>query len=66
MKRVLITGFEPFDGAKINPSYEAVNALPETIDGAQIIKMQIPTVFYKGAALIRDAIMKTYLISLYA
>ncbi|UOB20935.1 pyroglutamyl-peptidase I [Macrococcus armenti] len=58
MKRILITGFEPFDGAKINPSYEAVNALPETIDGAQIIKMQIPTVFYKGAALIRDAIMK--------
>ncbi len=25
MKNILITGFEPFGGEKINPSYEAVN-----------------------------------------
>ena len=43
--RILITGFDPFGGEKINPAWEAVNALPEKIDDVEIIKVQLPTVF---------------------
>ena len=31
--KVLITGFDPFGGEKINPAWEAVNALPNEVDG---------------------------------
>lgn len=47
--KVLITGFDPFDGEAINPAWEAVNALPDVIDGIEVIKVQIPTVFKKSA-----------------
>ena len=48
MKKVLITGFDPFGGEKINPAYEAVKLLPDEIGGAKIVKKEIPTVFQKG------------------
>ena len=48
MKKLLITGFAPFGGEPINPSWEAVKELPDHIGEYQITKMEIPTVF--GAA----------------
>ena len=46
--KVLITGFDPFGGESVNPALEAVKALPDTIAGAEIIKLEIPTVFRKS------------------
>ena len=43
--KILVTGFDPFGGETVNPSYEAVKLLPDTIAGAQIIKLQVPTRF---------------------
>lgn len=48
MKKVLITGFDPFDKEPINPAYEAVKGLADEINGVQIIKVEIPTVSYKA------------------
>ena len=45
MKKLLITGFDPFGGESINPSWEAVKLLPDTIGDYQLHKLQIPTVF---------------------
>ena len=45
MKKLLITGFDPFDGASVNPSWEAVKLLPDTIGQYELYKLQIPTVF---------------------
>lgn len=45
MKKLLITGFDPFDGASVNPSWEAVKLLPEQIGNYELCKLQIPTVF---------------------
>ena len=45
MKKVLITGFTPFAGEKINPSYEAVKQLADEILGFEIIKKEIETSF---------------------
>ena len=35
---ILIPGFEPFDNAKTNPSYEAIKLLPDTLGDIQIEK----------------------------
>jgi pyroglutamyl-peptidase len=41
----LITGFDPFGGAVVNPSWEAVKRLPDRIGDWQLTKIEIPTVF---------------------
>ena len=38
MKRLLITGFTPFGGDKLNPSWQAVQALPETVGAWELHK----------------------------
>lgn len=43
--KVLLTGFEPFGGEVLNPSYEAIRNLPGFIGGAEIVCYEIPTVF---------------------
>lgn len=49
--KILITGFTPFAGEKINPSWEAVKALKEKIDDELFIK-EIPTVFCQAAEVV--------------
>ena len=44
-RKLLITGFDPFGGASINPAWEAVKLLPETIADFEVHKLEIPTVF---------------------
>lgn len=46
--KVLVTGFDPFGGEPINPAWEAVKAMKDTIAGTEIVKMQIPTVVGKS------------------
>ena len=45
MKKLLITGFDPFGGAVVNPSWEAVKRLHDRIGDWQLTKIEIPTVF---------------------
>lgn len=52
--RVLVTGFDPFNGEKVNPSFEAVKKLPAKILNAEIVKLEVPTVFYKSIELLRS------------
>lgn len=50
MRTVLITGFEPFDGEAVNPSWEVVSHLDNAIiGGCRVVARQLPCVF--GAAL---------------
>ena len=58
MRKVLITGFDPFGGETINPAFEAVKLLPDQILDAQIIKLEVPTVFGKGPQKTVEAIEK--------
>lgn len=55
--KVLITGFSPFGGETINPALEAVNELPDTIEGAEIIKAELPVVFNGGALVLEELII---------
>lgn len=52
--KILVTGFDPFGKDDINPSYEAVKKLPETIGGFEIVKAEIPTVFRKSKDVLRE------------
>ena len=49
MKKLLITGFEPFGGEEINPSWDAVEGLPDEIHGYALFKRRIPVVFDESA-----------------
>lgn len=57
--KILVTGFDPFGGEKINPAYEAVKLLDDSIAGAEIIKLEIPTVFHKSYSVVEEQIRKT-------
>ena len=55
MRHLLITGFQPFGGQQVNPSWEAVKLLPETVGCWQITKLRIPVEYSNGARLVLDA-----------
>ena len=52
--KILVTGFDPFGGDKINPAIESVKKLPDEIAGAQIIKLEIPTVCHQSLKVIDE------------
>ena len=54
-RRLLITGFDPFGGETVNPSWEAVKRLPDTVGDFTLRKLQIPTQFHKGASKVLEA-----------
>ena len=54
--KILVTGFDPFGGEKTNPAIEAVKRIDENIEGAEIIKLEIPTVFNKSADVVEEKI----------
>ena len=55
MKKLLITGFDPFGGQTVNPSWEAVRLLPERIGAYEVTRLQIPTLFGEGAQRVLSA-----------
>ena len=56
--KILVTGFDPFGGDKVNPAFEAVKLLPGTIAGAEVIKIEIPTVYGKSGEAVEEGIKK--------
>ncbi len=54
MKKLLITGFDPFGGESINPAWEAVKLLPDAIGDYELTKLEIPTVFGVAAQTVID------------
>ena len=51
-KKLLITGFDPFGGNNVNPSWEAVKLLPEQVGEYRIYKLAIPTLFETAAQMV--------------
>ena len=56
MKKLLITGFDPFGGEPVNPAYEAVRLLPDVVAGIKLCKLEVPTEFVRSGAVLRDAL----------
>jgi pyroglutamyl-peptidase len=56
LPRILLTGFDPFGGESINPSWEAVHALHgKRIGGHRIVALQLPTAFADSLRMLKTA-----------
>ncbi|MBO7273598.1 MAG: pyroglutamyl-peptidase I [Clostridia bacterium] len=60
MKKLLISGFEPFGGETMNPSWEAVSRLPYQIGEYTLTKLRIPVEFGKAAQAVLDVAEEIY------
>lgn len=57
MAGVLITGFEPFDGEAVNPSWEVVKRLDGAIiAGERVVARQLPCVFNEALTVLHAAL----------
>ena len=54
--KILYTGFAPFGGERVNPSFEALRLLPDSLDGAAVLRMELPTTFESAGKLLLDTI----------
>ena len=63
-KKIILTGFEPFGGMAVNPSWEGVRLVPDHIGsgasgGARIIKLRLPVVFGKAYEILENCMNET-------
>ncbi|HDM8161115.1 TPA: pyroglutamyl-peptidase I [Vibrio harveyi] len=57
MKKVLITGFEPFGGESINPALETVKRLNgRKLDGGEVVMCQVPVTRYESIEAVIESI----------
>ena len=60
--KILVTGFDPFGGDKINPAIEAVKRLPDEINGAEIINWKFQLSLINQLKLSKKQLKKKILI----
>lgn len=56
--KLLLTGFDPFGGETINPAWEAVKRVSDQVGDVEVVKLMVPTVFYKSIDTVAAAIEK--------
>lgn len=57
MAIILLTGFEPFGGEAVNPSWQIAHSLDgEVIEGARVVAQQLPCVFGESLRVLRRAL----------
>ena len=57
MKKLLLTGFTPFGGENINPSWEAVKRI-DSLNGFSIEKVEIPVVWDSAFSELEKAVSR--------
>ena len=56
--KLLLTAFDPFGGESVNPALEAVMLVKNQINGMDIVKLEVPTVFRKSVKTVGEVIEK--------
>src|SRR5437879_10632814 len=54
----IVTGFEPFGGGTVNPSWEAVKLLPDRIGNIKLIKLELPVSYRRSYFPLQKAIQQ--------
>ena len=54
--KILLTAFEPFDGSPVNSGEKSVALVPETLKGAEVIKVLLPTEFKGSTRVLHKAL----------
>ena len=57
--KALVTGFEPFGGDRVNPSFEALQRLPSRLGALDIATRALPVVYGAALPALRAAIAET-------
>ena len=57
---VLVTGFEPFGGEKVNPSWDICALLGDEIAGMRVETCRVPCEFRRSIAVVADAIERLH------
>ena len=57
---VLVTGFEPFDGESVNPSWEICRQLPLHIGGMRVETCLVPCEFRRSIEVVAEAIERVH------
>lgn len=52
MKKVMLTGFMPFGGETVNPSYEAIKKLDLSHMNVELMKLEVPTDYRNSTSLV--------------
>ena len=52
--KILLTGFEPFGGEKINPAFEILKTLPDSMGGHEIVKRELPVSYAESVKVIES------------
>lgn len=55
-RKLLITGFDPFGGETVNPAFEAIRLLPDTLAGLELCKLEVPTEFLRCGRVLKEAV----------
>ena len=56
--KILYTGFAPFGGESVNPSFESLRLLPDSIAGADVLRLELPTSFDSAGKLLVEGIAR--------
>ncbi len=56
--KALVTGFDPFGGARVNASLEAVRRLPARIGALDIVTAELPTSYARSIPALKSAITR--------
>ena len=54
--KALVTGFEPFGGDRVNPSFEALARLPRRLGALEIVTAALPVAYGRAIPLLRERI----------
>ena len=54
VRKLLLTGFDPFAHYQINPSWKVVQALPEQLGDFAITKLLLPNIFGLAGRMLLD------------
>jgi pyroglutamyl-peptidase len=57
--KALVTGFEPFGGDRVNPSFEALKRLPSRLGTLDIATRSLPVIYGAALPTLRQAIAET-------
>lgn len=64
--KIIMTGFDPFGGETVNPAWEAVKLLPDVVGNAELVKLELPTVFGRAGEKLLAAVERYHPVAVIA